>query len=534
MRGGPLSSPSTCIAKSAPVEASSALSRHSSTVVSPGPPSSVGIPRREQPQRMRALPDVAQHLARQRVVGLEAELALQRQQLLLDEAQRTGAQVVVDGSEGLPDFLASDLAVGVLHVLLAVDDVEEALFIAAREVAGQQPAVAHRLGAERGLAPVAGEDVLAADDDLADLADRDLAALFVDDEHLGLSIGPAAGREPMRRARQCLGVIAGGQRGHGGGGFAQSVALGQHGADAAPGFLDAGRRHRRGAVAELAQAGEIGLIEEGLFQQRVDHGGDHEGVGDAVLTDRLEEGLRLEAVEEVERRAGVEEGLHQHAARMRDRADQRDAVAGPGRALVAEQHLADACAAIAEGLHRGLDLAGRAGREMQDGEVILRHGDVDRSVGGDGHQGLDVKVAVGRAGEADEVTDRGEAGRVRAAMGEAGAGEEDQRLGAFGDVAGLVLGEAGVERDLHQTGLEERGFQHHQRGRVARLHGDSVALGQAQSDQRGGEPIAADVELAKADAVVAAHDGRPLAPEARAVPDVPADVPRGHGLSPFF
>src|ERR1700757_1653428 len=56
------------------------------------------------------------------------------------------------------------------HVLLAVDDEEVAVRIDPRDVAGVKPAVADRLPGRVAAPPVALHDVVALDDDLADLA----------------------------------------------------------------------------------------------------------------------------------------------------------------------------------------------------------------------------------------------------------------------------------------------------------------------------------------------------------------------------
>src|SRR5262249_58239649 len=54
-------------------------------------------------------------------------------------------------------------------VLLAVDDVDVAVFVPDRHVAGVQPAIGHHLGGGLGLPVVALHDVVAAHDDFADL-----------------------------------------------------------------------------------------------------------------------------------------------------------------------------------------------------------------------------------------------------------------------------------------------------------------------------------------------------------------------------
>ena len=60
------------------------------------------------------------------------------------------------------------LAAAIDHVLLAVDDEDQALVVDPREVAAVQPAVDERLGGLLGLAPVAAHDVRPADQQFAD------------------------------------------------------------------------------------------------------------------------------------------------------------------------------------------------------------------------------------------------------------------------------------------------------------------------------------------------------------------------------
>ena len=76
------------------------------------------------------------------------------------------------------------LAAGDDHVLLAVDDVDEALFVHPAQIAGVEPAAGERLRGRLGLVPVAGHQRRAAVDDLADLARRDVVHVVVDDPRL--------------------------------------------------------------------------------------------------------------------------------------------------------------------------------------------------------------------------------------------------------------------------------------------------------------------------------------------------------------
>ena len=85
------------------------------------------------------------------------------------------------------------LAAAVDHVLRAVDDVEEAVVVDPREVAGVQPAVDERLGGRLGLVPVAADDVRPAHQQLAD------AGLGRARRSRGRR--PASRSRPSRRAR---------------------------------------------------------------------------------------------------------------------------------------------------------------------------------------------------------------------------------------------------------------------------------------------------------------------------------------------
>ncbi len=87
------------------------------------------------------------------------------------------------------------LTAAVDHVLLAVDDVQQAIGVDPRDVAGVQPAVHERLGGRLGLVPVALHDVRAAHQQLADAGVR-----------IGVIRGPGRRRasrtRPSRRARR--------------------------------------------------------------------------------------------------------------------------------------------------------------------------------------------------------------------------------------------------------------------------------------------------------------------------------------------
>ena len=103
------------------------------------------------------------------------------------------------------------------HVLQPVDDVEVALLVQAADVARVEPPVADRFSRRFGPLVVALHDVVAADDDLAALADGQAIVLLVDDAHLDAGDGLAhAARDAVE-----LHVAEGGN----GARFRQAIAL---------------------------------------------------------------------------------------------------------------------------------------------------------------------------------------------------------------------------------------------------------------------------------------------------------------------
>ena len=115
------------------------------------------------------------------------------------------------------------------HVLEPVHDEEVAVGIQPAHVARVHPAVLERGGCLGGPVPVALHDHGAACRDLAHLAGRQLAALAIDDAHLGNGHGPAG------RAQQALtlraGAVLGRAHGHDGGRqLGHAVGLGEVGA----------------------------------------------------------------------------------------------------------------------------------------------------------------------------------------------------------------------------------------------------------------------------------------------------------------
>src|SRR5690606_31859071 len=197
------------------------------------------------------------------------------------------------------------------HVLLAVDDVEEALLVHLGHVAGVQPASRiDDLGGLLGAVPVAGHDLRAADTQLADLADRQSAAFLVLDTGVGGGDGQA---DRAVVVGQVHGVDAGGRRSLG-----QAVGLDQ--GDAGDLLPALGHRplHRHAAAQGQVQAGEVHLVEAGGIEQTVEQGVDAGDGSEPDLAQLLDEALHVARVGDQVVQAAV---LHEHQAVRGQRED---------------------------------------------------------------------------------------------------------------------------------------------------------------------------------------------------------------------
>ena len=144
------------------------------------------------------------------------------------------------------------------HVLLAVDDVEEPLVVAPRDVSGVQPAVREQLGRLLGLLPVAGRRQGPAHADLARLAVGNLVALLVEQRHVYPRDRAPAGGEPLQVLRVVV-LLAQHRDRHRALGLA--VELEEDRAELVDRLRQPGGRHGRRTVEHRLQAGEIGLVE---------------------------------------------------------------------------------------------------------------------------------------------------------------------------------------------------------------------------------------------------------------------------------
>src|SRR6266568_1237544 len=148
-------------------------------------------------------------------------------------------------------------AAGDDHVLRAVAQREEAVFIHAAEIAGMQPAAAQSLGVGRRIFPIAFHDAVAAGHDLADLAGRHFVVIVVDhtDEHAGAR--HAARAEPLAPARIAgIGMETLGKPGDRHRRLALAVKLIEPRSEEAERLFEIGDIHRPAAVIDRLQIGK--------------------------------------------------------------------------------------------------------------------------------------------------------------------------------------------------------------------------------------------------------------------------------------
>src|SRR5215210_2852925 len=186
------------------------------------------------------------------------------------------------------------------QVLLAVDDEEVAVLVHAGHVAGVEPAAAHAVLRGLGPAPVALHDVVAADDDLADLARRQVVVVVVDHLHLD-ALDRRADRARLALA---VGVVERGHRRR----LAQAVPLED---DAAELVLEGAHdlhRHRRAARSAQAQARGVGGPR--VVEHRHVHGRHALEHRHPVASDDLQRLARVEARQQGEHPARADAGVH--------------------------------------------------------------------------------------------------------------------------------------------------------------------------------------------------------------------------------
>ena len=362
---------------------------------------------------------------------------------------------------------------------------EVALVVEAADVAGVQPAAAQGLGGGLGLVPVAGHDDVAADDDLADLADRKLAVGVVDDADLDVGAGDADALHAVAPAGMVpVGVVGLGQGGDRHRRLALPVDLGQARPEHGQGVLQVGQVHRCAAVDDRLQVGEVGVGDRRVAGQPLHHGGGGEERhprpapqerGDLVPVDAA--GLRQDAD-----RAAGHVGQAVEPRTVRQRRGVEDAVLRPHRVdvgEVAERHHEQ----VAVGERGALGPSGRAARVEEPRRVLRLPVDERRRrrrrepvppLAGRHHRRLQ------RGDGADERLD---------VVGMVLVGHDDGRPAVVEDVGDLVAMETSVDRHGDETGVPDG----EQRLEVLRpvAHHDGHPVPGRQAELRRRRPAAA-------------------------------------------
>ena len=256
-------------------------------------------------------------------------------------------------------------AAGDHHVLLAVDDVQEALAVEAGDVAGVQPAAGEGLGGLLGQVVVALHHQRGAHAELAGLPGGNGLVVVVEQRHVHPRRRAPAGGETLGLRQVVLGLLHVRQR-HRRLGLAEVLVE-----DVAP-LLDAlaqaRRAHRRGAVEDRLQARQIRGRRARRIEQRVDHHRHQHGRGDAVLLDHVEEEIRREAARHVERAAALQHRDEEGRGRVRERRAHQHAQLLGELPLGHLQHRQ--VGAAARGRHHALGLAGGAAGVVDRAHVV--------------------------------------------------------------------------------------------------------------------------------------------------------------------
>src|ERR1700728_4703433 len=205
------------------------------------------------------------------------------------------------------------------HVLLAIEYEKITLVVRARDITCVQPAVLQRLGRLFGLLPILGHHVRRPHTDFARLAYWHFLVVAVEDLDLASRNRKTAGFEQFRTLPVMFGFAQYRHRIT----FGLAVKLSEHRSDAFDGFDKARRRHRRSAVEQIFERGEIGLRQPGMIEQNVDHGRHAQREIDPFARDRGEYGVRVESAQHVHRAALHEHGHYLCAGDVTDWADRK-------------------------------------------------------------------------------------------------------------------------------------------------------------------------------------------------------------------
>ena len=359
------------------------------------------------------------------------------------------------------------------------------------EVAGPEPAVAQRLRGRLRVAPVARHHRVAADDDLAGRADREIAAVAIDDAHFDERLRDADRLDPLRPARiGVVGEVRARERGDRHRRFALAVDL------------DEARAHRRQRAPDVLAVHRPAAVDDGLeavarraaggdvVDEALHHRRRREQAEPADVARERDQLGRIEAARlgnDVARRARdegqvVEPGAVRHRRGVDDRVGRIDIVdvdevaRGHRRQVAVRQHHA----LRPPGRPRGVEEPGEVrGRARRDGDRL------------GAERGL-VRRRSGHEQRAQSARQR------RDAVDEIVGHDHRGGLGVIDDVGDFLGVELGIDRHRGESGPPGRVQRLEIRRVVLHQQGDAVAGREAERAQMTREAGGAIGELAVA------------------------------------
>ena len=163
--------------------------------------------------------------------------------------------------------------------------------------------------------PVFGHHVAGAHADFAGLAGCDLLVVIVQNLDLAGGDRESAGQEQFRRLRIVVRLAQHRHRIA----FGLAIELREHRSDPFDALDQPARRHRRRAVEQQFERGEVGLVERGMVEHDVNHGRHEQREIDALALDGLEHRLGIETFQHVHGAAAHQRRQHLGAGDMADR-----------------------------------------------------------------------------------------------------------------------------------------------------------------------------------------------------------------------
>ena len=390
-------------------------------------------------------------------------------------------------------------AAGDDHVLGTVGEGQEALLVEVADVAGVEPAVHQGRGAGGVVAPVAAHHRGAAHGDLARHAGRQRLALRIHHAHLdaGLRLADRRG-QPLPVRVRAVGDQLARQRGDGHRAFALAVDLDQPRAEGGQRLLQVGQVHRRTAVDDRLDALAGITLTARLVGHPLDHGWRREQAQLPVTAGQLEQLAGAEAARyrhHVARAAAhVDEVVQPGAVGHRRGVD--EGIVGIHRIdvhRVAQRHRREV--AVAE--HHALGAPGGARGVEQPRKVV---GTARLRPWRGGATRLEPRDGFTTTGQLDAAGVQLPGAEQRAVVG-----EDQPRLGVFGDPSRLAAVQLAVDRHRHCAGPPDRVEEFEVLAAVLHEQGDALARDDAvflaQNDRQrrgvGGETgVVADQPLA--------------------------------------